>query len=98
LRVPLTASVLNQLAAAAVASNPHRLRALGVTVRAGNHLDLSVAPARPRWMPAVRVPLALQPDLIPAPDPRVVAEVASGSLAAAAARLATAAGLGLPSG
>jgi hypothetical protein len=98
LRVPLTATVLNQLAAAAVAAHRRRLRAIGVAVAAGNRLELSIAPARPAWLPALPVPIVLRPDLVPAPDPRVVAEVASGSLAAAAVRLVTAAGVHLPPG
>jgi len=96
LRVPLTDAVLNQVAAVVAARQPG-LRALTVTVRSGNRIDLRVELAQPAWLPPFTIPLSLHSELEYDPDQTVVAEIRPG-LAGAAARLAGPLGVRRPAG
>jgi hypothetical protein len=86
LRLPISQTLLDDVLAHEVLPRVPALRRLDVRILADNRLEVSVASARMSWLPALTVPLALEPDI--APGPRLRLQIVGGGIAAQVAPIA----------
>jgi hypothetical protein len=86
LRVPVSQSVLDAVLAREVLPRVPALRRLSVQILPGNRLEISAASAALSWLPALKAPVIVRPDIEPGPRLRV--EVHGGGIAALLTSLA----------
>jgi hypothetical protein len=86
LRLPVSQSVFNGVLAREVLPRVPALRRLSVQILPGNRLEISAASAALAWLPALKAPVMLRPDI--EPGPRVRLEVHGGGIAALLTSLA----------